>query len=137
MVHSDFVARANPDQPPLVNQLHCTVCNIGNLASDKGMQHHADCNVPEWSCTMQEAAQEALAQYSMQVTTQYEAHMAAKLGLHTYNKDLAVGLMSNMYEDSTGTAASLCSGAELLAPAARCCCACTRPWLTTAFHTHH
>ena len=58
---------------------------------------------------MQDAAEAALSQYSTQVTTQYEALMAAKLGLQTYNKDIAVGLMSNMYEDSTGTPGSCCS----------------------------
>ena len=30
--------------------------------------------------------------------------MAEKLGLQTYDKDLTVGLMSNMYEDQTGVA---------------------------------
>lgn len=51
---------------------------------------------------MQEAAEEALSQYSSQLQKLYEGHMAQKMGLQKYDKDLTVALMSNMYEDQTG-----------------------------------
>ena len=51
---------------------------------------------------LQEAAEVALAKYSSQLQKQYEGHMAQKMGLQKYNKDLAVGLLSMMYEDETG-----------------------------------
>ena len=53
---------------------------------------------------MQGAAEDALSKYSSQLQKQYEGHMAQKLGLQKYDKDLAVGLMSMMYEDETGIA---------------------------------
>lgn len=53
---------------------------------------------------MQGAAEDALSKYSSQLQKQYEGHMAQKMGLQKYDKDLAVGLMSMMYEDETGIA---------------------------------
>ena len=32
----------------------------------------------------------------------YTANMTAKMGLVKYNKDIAVDLLTNMYEDKTG-----------------------------------
>lgn len=48
-----------------------------------------------------EAAEEALSLFSQQLNTQYTANMTAKLGLQKYDKDIAVELLTNMYEDKT------------------------------------
>lgn len=56
---------------------------------------------------MQGAAEDVLSKYSSQLQKQYEGHMAQKMGLQKYDKDLAVGLMSMMYEDETGIALKL------------------------------
>ena len=50
----------------------------------------------------QEAAEEALSQYSQHLNTLYTDNMAAKLGLLKYNKDIAVQLMTLMYEAKSG-----------------------------------
>ena len=50
----------------------------------------------------QEAAEEALSQYSEHLNTLYTDNMAAKLGLLKYNKDIAVQLMTLMYEAKSG-----------------------------------
>lgn len=51
----------------------------------------------------QEAAEDVLSLFSQQLNTQYTASMTAKMGLQKYDKDLAVDLLTNMYEDKTGT----------------------------------
>ena len=51
---------------------------------------------------MQEAAEDALSMFSQQLNTQYTANMTAKMGLQKYDKDIAVDLLTNMYEDKTG-----------------------------------
>ncbi len=56
---------------------------------------------------MQEAAEEALSLFSQHLNTQYTANMTAKLGLQKYDKDIAVELLTNMYEDKTGLQPSL------------------------------
>ena len=58
-------------------------------------------------CCMQEAAEEALSLFSQQLNTQYTANMTAKLGLQKYDKEIAVELLTNMYEDKTGVQPSL------------------------------
>ena len=50
----------------------------------------------------QEAAEEALSLYSQQLNELYTQNMTDKLGLLKYDKDIAVDLMTNMYEDKTG-----------------------------------
>lgn len=40
--------------------------------------------------------------FSQQLNTQYTANMTAKMGLQKYDKDIAVDLLTNMYEDKTG-----------------------------------
>jgi uncharacterized protein YdiU (UPF0061 family) len=47
----------------------------------------------------QEKAEELLEGYSDIMTEDYQGRMAAKMGLNEYNKELAVGLLSAMYED--------------------------------------
>jgi len=47
----------------------------------------------------QERAEEILISFSDIMTEDYQTRMAAKLGLLTYNKDVAVALMGAMYED--------------------------------------
>ncbi|KAL3155471.1 hypothetical protein ABBQ38_011026 [Trebouxia sp. C0009 RCD-2024] len=59
-----------------------------------------------------EAAEEALSHYSEHLNTLYTDNMAAKLGLLKYDKDVAVQLMTLMYEaktDFTNTFRSLAS----------------------------
>ena len=79
---------------------------------------------------MQEAAEEALSLFSQQLNTQYTANMTAKLGLQKYDKDVAVELLTNMYEDRTGVQQSVQAASAQLSPAAKCyvplrmCCAC-------------
>lgn len=48
---------------------------------------------------MQEEATDAVGEYSVALKAHYEEGMAAKLGLPTYNRDIAVGLLTNMYQD--------------------------------------
>lgn len=48
-----------------------------------------------------EAAEDVLSLFSQQLNTQYTASMTAKMGLQKYDKDLAVDLLTNMYEDKT------------------------------------
>ncbi len=69
---------------------------------------------------MQEAAEEALSLFSQQLNTQYTANMTAKLGLQKYNKDIAVELLTNMYEDKTGVQQFLKAASAQLSPAATC-----------------
>ena len=40
--------------------------------------------------------------YSQQLNELYTENMTDKLGLLKYDKDIAVDLMTNMYEDKTG-----------------------------------
>ncbi len=58
---------------------------------------------PEIVACVQEAAEDVLSMFSQQLNTQYTASMTAKMGLQKYDKDLAVDLLTNMYEDKTGT----------------------------------
>lgn len=69
---------------------------------------------------MQEAAEDALSMFSQQLNTQYTANMTAKLGLQKYDKDIAVDLLTNMYEDKTGVQQSLKAASAQLSPAAKC-----------------
>lgn len=46
--------------------------------------------------------EEALSLYSQQLNELYTQNMSDKLGLLEYDKDIAVDLMTNMYEDKTG-----------------------------------
>lgn len=46
--------------------------------------------------------EEALSLYSQQLNDLYTKNMSDKLGLLKYDKDIAVDLMTNMYEDKTG-----------------------------------
>ncbi len=69
---------------------------------------------------MQEAAEEALSLFSQHLNTQYTANMTAKLGLQKYDKDIAVELLTNMYEDKTGVQQSLKAAFAPLLPAANC-----------------
>lgn len=48
---------------------------------------------------MQDEAQPIVDSYAATMTDVYTARMAAKMGLKTYNKELAVGLVTLMYED--------------------------------------
>ena len=70
---------------------------------------------------MQEAAEEALSLFSQQLNTQYTANMTAKLGLQKYDKDIAVELLTNMYEDKTGVQQSVRAAFAQLSRAAKCC----------------
>lgn len=45
------------------------------------------------------AAQEALEKYSTTLAVEYNSHVCRKLGLKAYNRDVAVGLLTAMYED--------------------------------------
>lgn len=72
---------------------------------------------------MQEAAEEALSLFSQELNTQYTANMTAKLGLQKYNKDIAVDLLTNMYEDKTGLQQSLQATSAHPSPAAKRCAA--------------
>lgn len=48
----------------------------------------------------QEAAESAVEQYADALSDRYEACMAAKLGLASYDKELSTSLMTLMYEDA-------------------------------------
>lgn len=72
-----------------------------NMVVQASPMAHASCKLSV-SCGVQEAAEQVLSQYSSQLQKLYEGHMAQKLGMQQYDKDLTVGLMSNMYEDQTG-----------------------------------
>lgn len=54
----------------------------------------------------QEAAEEALSHYSEQVNQLYTDNMAAKLGLLKYDKELALQLLTLMYEAKAGEAST-------------------------------
>ena len=71
-------------------------------------------------CCMQEAAEEALSLFSQHLNTQYTANMTAKLGLQKYDRDIAVELLTNMYEDKTGVQQSLKAASAQPSPAAKC-----------------
>ena len=76
---------------------------------------------------MQEAAEDALSMFSQQLNTKYTANMTAKLGLQNYDKDIAVELLTNMYEDKTGLRQPMKAASAQLSTAAvlLCmCCAC-------------
>lgn len=47
----------------------------------------------------QEEAQEAVESFMDVLLTEYEARAARKMGLKQYNKELAIGLLTLMYED--------------------------------------
>ena len=51
---------------------------------------------------MQEEAEAMLSSYNQQLNSLYTENMAAKMGLQTYNKDLSVQLLSNMYTENAG-----------------------------------
>ena len=57
-----------------------------------------------WKCNdaMQEEAEATLTSYNQQLNVLYTDNMAAKMGLQTYNKDLSVELLTNMYADNAG-----------------------------------
>ena len=48
---------------------------------------------------MQEPAEEAVGHYATVLTDVYNSRMASKLGLRSYKRDVAVGLLTAMFED--------------------------------------
>lgn len=58
----------------------------------------AGCDVLVY-CPAQEPAQEAVGNYADALTQEYNARMASKMGLRSYQRDLSVQLLSAMYTD--------------------------------------
>ena len=55
-------------------------------------------------CRLQEQAREGIEAYGETLTREYEAGMAAKLGLRAYDREVAIGFLKLLYDDQGGWA---------------------------------